>query len=190
MVLPRLVDLETISYTTGLQQAPSDWQLWNKYPSSSFFKWPLNHSVILSDTPLSVYREASSASCPRWSQSGLNVPFQVQLLQFSSIRNLFFFLKILHFVILSSNKTLDKILVKSLAKLALWAPAGSGKQHKLTWFSQRGRASSAEPPQRPAPVTAKNTRSWIKTLTQHKILSSSATTKWTKDRTNQKSPNT
>lgn len=154
MVLPRLVDLETISYTTGLQSAPSAWQLWYKYPSSSFFKWLLNHSVILSDTPLSVYREASSASCPRWSTVWSKCSFPsaaptiLQHLKFVCFN-------IHHFVSLSSNKTLGKILVKSRAKLALWAPAGLGKQHKLTWFSQRGWASSAEPPQRPAPVTAK-----------------------------------
>lgn len=43
---------------------------------------------------------------------------------------------IIHFVILSSNKMLDKIPVKSLTKRAVWAPAGLGKQHELTWLSQ------------------------------------------------------
>lgn len=52
---------------------------------------------------------------------------------------------IIHFVILSSNKILDRIPVKSLTEAAVWAPAGLGKQHELTWLSQR-----AEPlPQSP-----------------------------------------
>lgn len=119
---------ETIVHTTSPRQQPS---CLTTLTQVSLFHW-----VILSSSPLPLLKGKEHAPFCQLPQMFCSL-VQILLPKPSAHNFPSELFNIIHFVILSSNKTLDQIPVKSLTKPAVLAPADFGKQHKLTWLSQR-----------------------------------------------------